>query len=330
MMRYTLAPLAGLLLATAVPALRAADPLPSWNDGPTKKNIVEFVQRVTQPGGKDFVPLEQRIATFDHDGTLWCEHPLYVQVAFAADRIKFLAPLHPDWKAKLPLKALLAGDLKEVVESGEKGIAEIFVASHAGLTTDEFDKLVKDWLATAQHPRFKRKYTDLVYQPMLELLAYLRFNGFKTYIVSGGGVEFIRPWAERVYGIPPEQVIGSTVKTKFEMRNNIPVIVRMPELNFLDEKAGKPIAINQYIGRRPLCAFGNSDGDLQMLQWTHAGPGARFCLYVHHDDAQREYAYDRHSWIGKLDKGLDEAKTQGWTVASMKTDWKVIFPFEKK
>ncbi len=321
---------AAIIVALSTLPLSAADPLPSWNEGAAKKNIVEFVERVTGKDSKSFVPTDERIATFDNDGTLWCEHPMYVQAEFAIDRVRFLAPLHPDWKAKLPFKALLEGDFKAVAESGEKGIAEIFMASHAGMTTDEFEKIVKDWLATAKHPRFKRPYTELVYQPMLELLAYLRANGFKTYIVSGGGVEFMRPWSEKVYGIPPEQVIGSTIKTKFEIQNGKPVLIRLPELNFLDDKAGKPICINQFIGRRPLCAFGNSDGDLQMLQWTFAGPGARFCLYVHHDDAEREYAYDRHSLVGKLDKGLDEAKAKGWTVSSMKNDWKVIFPFEAK
>lgn len=309
--------------------LVAADPLPSWNDGPTKSAIINFVTKTTTQGGADFVPVPERIATFDNDGTLWCEHPMYVQLFFALDRVKDLAPRHPDWKLKLPFKAILDGDMKGVMEAGERGMVEIVMASHAGMGTEDFEKIVKDWLKTARHPRFKRPFTELVYQPMLELMAYLRANGFKTYIVSGGGVEFMRPWTEKVYGIPPEQVVGSSIKTKYEMRDGKPMLFRLPELNFIDDKAGKPIGINEFIGRRPIMAFGNSDGDFEMLQWTTAGSGPRFGLIVHHTDAEREYAYDRHTLFGRLDKALDEAPKQGWTVVDMKKDWKTIFPPQK-
>lgn len=306
------------------------DALPSWNDGAAKQSIVEFVAKVTNEGGPDYVAPAERIAVFDNDGTLWVEHPMYVQLEFAFDRVKALAPMHPEWKQKQPFKAVLENDLKALAASGKKGLVELVMASHAGNTTEEFSQIVEDWLATAKHPKTGRPYTDMVYQPMLELLAYLRANGFKTYIVSGGGIEFIRPWAERVYGIPPEQVIGSSIKTTFELRDGKPALVRLPEINFIDDKAGKPVGINQHIGRRPIAAFGNSDGDLQMLQWTTAGSGARFALLVHHTDAAREWAYDRKSSIGHLDKALDEARQRGWTVVSMKQDWKVIYPFEKK
>lgn len=321
------------ILALAVasimaPLVTAADPLPSWNGGPTKKSIVDFVTRVTKDGGPDFVPVSERIATFDNDGTLWCEHPMYVQLFFAIDRIKYLAPTHPDWKLKLPFKALLEGDLKAVMETGERGLVEIGMASHAGMSTEEFENIVKDWLKTARHPRFKRPFTELVYQPMLELLAYLRANGFKTFIVSGGGVEFMRPWTEKVYGIPPEQVVGSSIKTRYELRDGRPVLIRLPELNFVDDKTGKPIGINEMIGRRPIMAFGNSDGDFQMLEWTTSGPGPRFGLIVHHTDGKREYDYDRLTPFGRLDKALEEAPKRGWTVVNMKTDWKRIFPFD--
>ena len=282
--------------------------------------------KVTKEGSSDFVPPDERIATFDNDGTLWAEQPMYVQLLFALDRVKALAPQHPEWKDKEPFASLLKGDVKAALAGGEHAILEIVMATHAGMTTEEFEKIVKDWLATARHPTTKRPYTEMVYQPMLELLAYLRANGFKTFIVSGGGIEFMRPWTEKVYGIPPEQVIGSSIKTKFEMRDGKPVLVRLPELNFFDDKEGKPVAINQHIGRRPIAAFGNSDGDLQMLQWTTAGQGPRFALYVHHTDGEREWAYDRKSSIGRLDKGLDEAQKKGWTVVDMKQDWKVVFP----
>ena len=308
----------------------AADPLPSWNDTASKKAIVSFVEKVTKPSAPDFVPPAERIATFDQDGTLWAEQPMYFQFFFALDRVKVLAPQHPEWKEKEPFASLLKGNVKGALTGGERAMLEIVMATHAGMTTEEFAQTVKDWIATARHPKTGRLYTEMVYQPMLELLAYLQVNGFKTFIVSGGGIEFMRPWTEKVYGIPPEQVIGSSIKTKFELRDGKPVIVRLPELNFIDDKAGKPVGINQHIGRRPIAAFGNSDGDLQMLQYTAAGSGPRFCLYVHHTDAAREWAYDRASHIGKLDKGLDEAAAKGWTVVSMKDDWKAIFAPEKK
>ena len=307
----------------------AADPLPSWNGGAAKTSIVEFVAKVTKQGAPDFVPPSERIAVFDNDGTLWAEQPMYFQLAFALDRVKALAPQHPEWKDKQPFKGVLENDLKSVLAGGEHALLELVMATHAGMTTEEFTQIVKQWITTAKHPKTSRLYTEMVYQPMLELLAYLRANGFKTFIVSGGGVEFMRPWTEKVYGIPPEQVIGSSIKTKLEVRDGKPVLVRLPELNFIDDKAGKPVGINQHIGRRPIAAFGNSDGDLEMLQWTAAGNGPRFCLYVHHDDAKREWAYDRKSSVGKLDQGLDEAKRHGWTVVSMKDDWNRIFPFEK-
>jgi uncharacterized lipoprotein YbaY/phosphoserine phosphatase len=308
----------------------AADPLPSWNEGEAKRSIVDFVQRVTAAVGADFVPVTERIAVFDNDGTLWSEKPMYVQLAFALDRVKALAPEHPEWQDQQPFKAALEGDLKTVAAGGEHALLELVMATHAGMTTEAFAQVVTDWLATAKHPRLNRPYTDLVYQPMLELLAYLRANGFKTFIVSGGGIEFMRPWAEKVYGIPPEQVIGSSIKTRFEVRDGAPVLVRLPEINFIDDKAGKPIGIQMHIGRRPIAAFGNSDGDLQMLQWTTIGPGSRFGLIVHHTDADREYAYDRQSSIGRLDQALDEAKRQGWTIVDMKQDWKQVFPYQKQ
>ena len=315
--------LAAALALTSLAA--AAEPLPSWNEGQAKRAIVDFVQRVTTAGGVDFVPVPERIAVFDNDGTLWAEKPMYVQLAFALDRVKALAPEHPEWQNQQPFKAALEGDLKTVAAGGEHALLELVMATHAGMTTNAFAQVVTDWLATARHPRFNRLYTELVYQPMLELLTYLRANGFKTYIVSGGGIEFMRPWTEKVYGIPPEQVIGSSIKTRFELRDGTPVLVRLPEINFIDDKAGKPVGIQMHIGRRPIAAFGNSDGDLQMIQWTTAGSGARFGLIVHHTDADREYAYDRQSSIGRLDKALDEAKRQGWTVMDMKQDWKRIF-----
>jgi phosphoglycolate phosphatase-like HAD superfamily hydrolase len=307
-------------------AARAADPLPSWNEGPAKQSIIAFVAKVTTAGSPDFVPVPERIATFDNDGCLWAEQPMYFQALFIFDRIKALAPQHPEWKDKEPFASVLKGDVKTALAGGEHALLEMAMATHAGMTTEEFEKIVTDWIATAKHPKTGKPYTEMVYQPMLEVLAYLRANGFKTFIVSGGGIEFMRPWTERVYGIPPEQVVGSSIKTKFELRDGKPVLLRLPELNFIDDKAGKPVGINQHIGRRPIAAFGNSDGDLQMLQWTAAGPGPRFCLYVHHTDAEREWAYDRESSIGRLDKGLDEAQSRGWTVVDMKADWKEIFP----
>ncbi len=315
----------GALTFTASNA-HAADPLPSWNDGQAKASIIAFVEKVTEKGSVDFVPANERIATFDNDGTLWAEQPMYFQAFFIFDRIKELAPQHPEWKTKEPFASVLKGDVKTALAFGEHALLEMAMATHAGMTTEEFEGIVSDWLATAKHPTTKRPYTEMVYQPMLELLAYLRANGFKTFIVSGGGIEFMRPWTERVYGIPPEQVVGSSIKTKFELRDGKPVLVRLSELNFIDDKEGKPVGINSHIGRRPIAAFGNSDGDLQMLQWTAGGSGASFCLYVHHTDAEREWAYDRDSHVGRLDAGLKEAHEHGWTVVDMKQDWSTIFP----
>jgi len=308
------------------PALEAvADPLPSWNEGTAKQSIFDFVARVSDPASPAFVPEAERIATFDNDGTLWSEQPAYFQLFFAIDRVKALAPEHPEWKTKQPFKAVLDGDMEALAAGGEHGLIELVMATHGGMTTVEFEAIVRDWLATARHPTTDRPYTEMVYQPMLELLDYLRANGFKTFIVSGGGIEFMRPWTEEIYGIPPEQVVGSRIKTKFEMRDGVPVLVRLPEIDFIDDKESKPVGIHSHIGRRPIAAFGNSDGDLQMLQWTAAGEGPSFCLYVHHTDADREWAYDRDSHIGGLDKGLDEAAARSWTVVDMKNDWKVVY-----
>jgi phosphoglycolate phosphatase-like HAD superfamily hydrolase len=321
----------GLVFATHAAAQGPAktEPLPSWNDGPVKQAIIQFVAKVTKKGGPDYVAPAERIATFDNDGTLWAEQPLYFQFLFALARVKALAPQHPEWKEKEPFASLLKGDEKAALAGGEKAIAEIVMATHAGITTAEFDTIVKEWLAAAKHPKFQRPYTSLVYQPMLELLAYLRANGFKTFIVSGGGVEFMRTFTERVYGIPPEQVVGSTGQLKFELRDGKPALLKLPAIDLVDDGPGKPVGIQRFIGRRPIFAFGNSDGDLQMLQWTAAGAGARFMALVHHTDAQREWAYDRESHVGRLDKALDEAKSRSWTVVDMKQDWKRVFPFEK-
>jgi phosphoserine phosphatase len=321
---------AAAALLVAAPALAQTDPLPSWNDTGPKAAIVAFVERVTREGSSDFVPEPERIATFDNDGTLWVEHPMYTQLAFALDRVKALAPQHADWTTTQPFQAVLEGDMKALAASGEKGLMELMMATHAGMTNEEFQKIVSDWLATAHDPRFKRPYTELVYQPMLELLAYLRANGFKTFIVSGGGIEFMRPWAEQIYGVPPEQVVGSSIKTQFEMKDGAPTLFRVPQVNFIDDKGGKPVGINEHIGRRPIAAFGNSDGDLEMLQWTTLAEGARFGLLVHHTDAEREYAYDRDTEFGRLDKALDAAAVNQWTVVDMKSDWKIVFPFELK
>ena len=307
---------------------QAADGLPSWQDGDAKQSIVEFVANVTNAGSPDFVPPAERIAVFDNDGTLWAEKPAYFQLLFARDRVKALAPEHPEWQNEEPFASLLNGEMETALAGGEHAILEIIMATHADNTTEEFEAIVKEWIASARHPTAERPYTELVYQPMLELLAYLRANGFKTFIVSGGGIEFMRPWAEEVYGIPPEQVIGSSIKVQYAMHDGTPVLVRLPEIDFFDDKEGKPVAIHQRIGRRPIAAFGNSDGDLRMLQWTTAGQGPRFALYVHHTDAEREWAYDRNSSIGRLDKGLDEARAKGWTVVDMKQDWKVVFGSE--
>jgi phosphoglycolate phosphatase-like HAD superfamily hydrolase len=319
--------LAVSLCMTGIAARAQTDPLPSWNDGTVKRAITGFVALVTTQGGPDFLPVEQRIATFDNDGTLWAEQPVYFQLAFAFDRVAALAPQHPEWKTTQPFKALLEHDMAALETTGEKGLLEIVMATHSGMTTDEFSKIVTDWIATARDPRFKRPYTELVYQPMLELLAYLRANGFKTFIVSGGGIEFMRPWTEKVYGIPPEQVVGSSGVTKFEIAaDGKPELIKEPKVEFIDDGPGKPVGINRFIGRRPILAFGNSDGDLQMLQWTAGGSGVRFMGIVHHTDAEREYAYDRQSRIGHLDKALDEANAKGWAIVDMKKDWRTVFP----
>ena len=316
-----------LTLATTI--VRSADPLPSWNAGKTKDSIVAFVAKVTKEGSADFVPPAERIATFDNDGTLWAEQPLYFQIQFGLDRVKELSSRHPEWKEKEPFKSVLAGDVKTALAGGASSLMEILAAGSSNMTTEEFDPIVKAWIATAKHPKTGRLYAEMVYQPMLELLAYLRANGFKTYIVSGGGNDFMRAFAEKVYGIPPEQIIGSMGKLEFQMRDGAPVLMKIPALYYFDDKEGKPIAIQRHIGRRPIAAFGNSDGDLQMLQWTCAGSGSRFCLFVRHTDAEREWAYDV-SPLGKLEKGLEDASAKGWTVVDMKKDWKVIYPFEKK
>ncbi|WP_179039533.1 HAD family hydrolase [Rhizobium leguminosarum] len=307
-------------------AYAQSDPLPSWNDTASKAAIVSFVEKVTGQGSPDYIPEPERVAVFDNDGTLWVEHPIYIQLAFALDRVKVLAPQHPEWKETQPFKAVLEGDMKALAASGEKGLVELIMTTHAGMTSSDFQKIVTDWLASARDPKFKRPYTELIYQPMVELLAYFRANGFKTFIVSGGGIEFMRPWAEKVYGVPPEQVIGSSIKTEFRMQDDTPTLFRLPEVNFIDDKAGKPVGINQHIGRRPIAAFGNSDGDLQMLQWTTmAGGPARLGVLIHHTDAEREYAYDRDTEFGRLDKALDAASIAGWTVVDMKADWKQVF-----
>jgi phosphoglycolate phosphatase-like HAD superfamily hydrolase len=317
----------GVVVSPGTRALGQADPLPSWNDGATKKAITDFVARVTTQGTADFVPPAARIATFDNDGTLWTEQPFYFQLAFALDRVKAMAPQHPDWKTKQPFKALLEGDKQALAASGKDGLLQIMTVTHTGMSTDEFSRTVLEWTASARHPRFNRPYTELVYQPMLELLAYLRANGFKTFIVSGGGIEFMRPWTEKVYGIPPEQVVGSSGEVKFQTgADGKPELVKLAKVEFVDDGPGKPVGINRFIGRRPIFAFGNSDGDLAMLQWTMAGTGARFAGLVHHTDATREYAYDRDSKVGKLDKALDEAMAKGWAVVDMKQDWNKVFP----
>jgi hypothetical protein len=325
----------GVLLALAVAVVgcrspQAADPLASWNEGPAKQAVVDFVSRVTQVGGPDYVAAAERIATFDNDGTLWSEKPVYFQLQFAIDRVKALAPEHPEWQEQQPFKACLEGEMKTVLAGGEKALLELVMATHAGMTTEQFERVVREWLATARHPRFKRPYSELVFQPMLELLDYLRQNGFKTYIVSGGGVEFMRPFTGQVYGIPPEQVVGSTIKVKHEVRNGTPVLVRLPEIDFIDDKAGKPVGIHKFIGRRPIFAAGNSDSDFEMLEWTTAGKGPRFGLIVRHTDSRREWAYDRESHVGRLDRALDEAPARGWLVVDMERDWRTIYPAAKR
>ncbi|MFG1400702.1 HAD family hydrolase [Xanthobacter sediminis] len=314
----------GLLAVLGAPAF--CDPLASWNEGPAKQAIEAFMKKVTDQQGKDFVPPDQRIAVFDNDGTLWVEQPMYTQLAFALDRLRELAPSHPEWRDNLALRAAIDGDLKALAASGERGLMQLVMVTHAGMTPEEFQQTVTEWLAGARHPRFKKAYTDLVYQPMLELLAYLQENGFTNYIVSGGGIEFMRPWSEKVYGIPPAQVVGSSIKTRFEVVDGKPTLIRLPDIDFIDDGAGKPVGINQHVGQRPIAAFGNSDGDLQMLQWTTAGDGARLGMIVHHTDAVREYAYDRASSFGRLDKAMDMAPAEGWVLIDMKNDWKRIFP----
>jgi haloacid dehalogenase-like hydrolase len=330
--------LSALAAVPALPALFpssaladiAGNPLPSWNDTATRKAITTFVERVTQQGSPDFVPEAERIATFDNDGTLWAEQPMYFQLLFALYRVKELAPLHPEWATTEPFAALLKSDVKGALAGGEPALMKIVVETHSGMDSVEFDQIVHEWITTAKHPVTGRLYTEMVYQPMLELTAYLRANAFKTFIVSGGGIDFMRPWTEKAYGIPPEQVVGSSGKTRFELRDTKPVLMRLPELDFINDGPGKPAGINAHIGRRPIAAFGNSDGDLQMLEWAKGGSGVRFALVVHHTDAEREWAYDRVSSVGKLDKALDAARAEGWTVVDMKNDWKTIFPFGNK
>ncbi len=318
-------PLLFCIFGLVMPAL-AKDPLPSWNDTAPKKAIVTFVEKVTKEGSPDFVPVPERIATFDNDGCLWAEQPMYVQAFFVFDQIKQLAPQHPEWKEKEPFASVLKSDYKTALAGGEHAIAALVVATHTGMTTEAFEKSVNDWISTAKHPTSGKLFTEMVYQPMLELLTYLRANGFKTFIVSGGGIEFMRPWTEKVYGIPPEQVVGTSGGLEYETREGHPVLMKLPDLIHNDDKEGKPVGIQRHIGRRPVMAFGNSDGDLQMLEWTTGGKGPRFGLYIHHTDAEREWAYDRTSHVGKLDKGLDHAVAKGWTVVSMKDDWKTVFP----
>ena len=317
----------GILLFLVLAAARA-ESLPSWNESESRDQIVSFVAAVTDPGSPDFVPADKRVAVFDNDGTLWSEQPVYFQLLFAIDRVRALAEKNPEWETTQPFKAALEGDMEALVAAGKSGLLELLMASHAGMTTEEFAAIVLDWVTSARHPRFDRPFTELVYQPMLELLDYLRDNGFQTWIVSGGGIEFMRPWVFGVYGVPPEQVIGSSIQTRFELRDGEPVLVRLPEVNFIDDKEGKPVAINQFIGRRPIVAFGNSDGDLQMLQWTTGGDGRRLGVIVRHTDAEREWAYDRESHVGRLDHALDEAAQRRWVVVDMKEDWGRIYGFE--
>jgi phosphoglycolate phosphatase-like HAD superfamily hydrolase len=322
-----------VILTTLTAGLSAADPLPSWNEGPTKQAIISFVDRVTYESDDEgyYVPPEARIAVFDNDGTLWCEQPMYSQLVFAIDEVKKDAPQHPEWKDKEPFMSVLAGDLKEALAGGERSALAIVAATHSGMTTTEFNQSVRDWLSTAHHPRFKQPYNKCIYQPMVEVLEYLRANGFKTFIVSGGGVEFMRVWADKAYGIPPEQVIGSSGKLKYELQDGKPVLVKLPEINFIDDKAGKPVGISQYMGRQPIIAFGNSDGDFEMLEYTTSEPrgsSPRLGLFVHHTDAEREYKYDNPSHIGELKRGLEEAKERGWVLIDMKNDWKKVFAFE--
>lgn len=315
------------MLAVATAAQAQEDPLSSWNDGTPKTAILDFVAAVTTEGGPDFVPVDARVATFDNDGTLWVEHPMYAQLAFALDRVKALAPERPEWKTTQPFQAVLEGDMKALAAAGQKGLMEIVAATHTGISTEDFTQIASDWIATAKDPRWGKPYTELVYQPMLELLDYLRANGFRTYIVSGGGIEFMRPWTERVYGVPPAQVVGSSTETKFEIVDGKPALMRLPKIDFVDDGPGKPVGINAHIGQRPIAAFGNSDGDMQMLQYaTMAAPGRTLGMIVHHTDAEREYAYDRETDFGRLDKAMDDAPAEGWILVDMAKDWKAMFP----
>ena len=325
--------LGGLAVASAIglPARAQGDPLPSWNEGPVKSRLLDFVTRTTTAGSSDWVPVAERIATFDNDGTLWCEQPVYVQVQFAVERVRSAVERHPEWRGREPFRSVLADDRAQLAMLGPKGVLDIVTASHAGLTTEAFQQTVVDWLATARHPRFQRPYTDLVYQPMLELLSWLRASQFKTFIVSGGGIDFMRPWTERAYGIPPEQVVGSTGVTRYVLgAADRPSLVKEDKVDFIDDGPGKAEGIDRFIGRRPVLAFGNSDGDQQMLEWTAAGAGARMMGLIHHTDAVREYAYDRQSPVGRLDKAWDEALRRDWLMVDMKRDWKIVFPFELK
>jgi len=317
------------LLFLLLPVSAFGQELPSWNEGKSKQAIVDFVKKVTTEGGSDYVAPEDRIAVFDNDGTLWTEQPFYFQLGFMLDRVKTLAPQHPEWKEKEPFKSILAGDLKGVAKSGERGIVELGMETHAGMTTDDFRKIVTDWFATAKHPKTGKPYNEMTFLPMRELLDYMRANGFKTFIVSGGGVEFMRPITEKAYGIPTEQVVGSTITTQYALVGDTPVLNRLPKIDFVDDGPGKPVGINKFIGRRPVFAAGNSDGDYEMLRWVMAGQGPHFAMIVHHTDADREYAYDRKSDFGRLDKALDEAIARNWLLVDMKADWKKIYAFDQ-
>jgi hypothetical protein len=317
-----------LTLITAVTVATAAEPLPSWNDGPTKSAIIEFVGKVTTEGSPDFMPPAERIATFDNDGTLWCEQPMYFQALFALERVRAMAKDHPEWANQEPFMSVLANNMDQLAAQGQKGLLEVVAVTHSGMTVEEFQETVQDWMKSAHHPRFKQPYNKCIYQPMVEVLEYLRANGFKTFIVSGGGIDFMRPWAPEAYGIPPEQIVGSCGKMKFEVRDGQPVLMKLPEVDFIDDGPGKPVGIERFIGRKPIIAFGNSDGDFEMLEYTTEGEKSpRLGLLVHHTDGVREYAYDYPSKVGQLKRGLDEAAQQGWIVIDMKKDWKKVFPF---
>lgn len=317
---------AAAILTLALTFSVAAQDLPSWNDGEAKESIIEFVAAVTTEGGPEYVEPAERLAVFDNDGTLWSEQPMYVQFAFALDRVKAMAKDHPEWNETEPFKSVLAGDKADIAASGKKGLAEIIASTHAGMTSEQFTQIVADWIGSATHPTTDKAYTAMIYHPMLELIDYLKANEFDVYIVSGGGIEFMRPWTEKTYGIPPQNVVGSSIKIKFEMNDGVPVLNRQAEVNFVDDGPGKPVGIQTHIGRKPIAAFGNSDGDIEMLQWVNSGPGRRFAAILHHDDDDREVAYDRDSHFGKLDRGLDIAADENWTLISMKNDWKQVFP----